>query len=295
VGNDKKFNSKDFLLAIVFIILLAIPGYLSYKLILPLEINNVKGKNDQLTEKQKDPNINDEEETIAKEEDETIKEGLEKQVLNERHYQETFKTINDQTTYIAVPTTIDETNPPTIVIYSHGSTVRVTIDTQDPFIQDLMLYGERFTKNNYIFAASNEHDTDRGKEDSLKDVQSVISWIKNKYPTKDELHMIGFSLGSLTTTHYLAQHPDNITKIVLLAPTTRVEEWTEDIVEKVKGTEIRVWQGIEDINIRIEKTDTFVNHVRDLGMDIEFIRLPGKSHFDVDAEYIEDILEFFNS
>ena len=283
MGNDKKFNSKDFFLAIVFIVLLAIPGYLSYKLILPLEFSNIKGEENTNEEKKDETTDTPKEIIVEDEEPEFIGP----------HYEETFETINGQVAYIAFPTNIDEKNPPSIVIYSHGSNTRVTTNTEDPFIQDLMLYGERFTTDNYIFAASNEHGENWGNADSIDDMQNLIDWIQDTYTTTEDIYLLGFSMGGLPTMHYLTTYPANVVKVALLAPTTRKYEWTSETVDKVIDTEIKIWHGVDDVNIGIVYTDNFVSHVKALGKDIELVRLAGKTHFDLDTEYMEDVLNFF--
>ena len=287
MGNNGKVNIKDLLLTVVFIILLAIPGYLSYKLILPLEMNNIKGEEDTSEEEIT------EEENIVEEIPVEKENKPEEEAYIGPHYEETFETIDTQVAYIATPTNIDEFNPPSVVIYSHGSNTRVTEDTEDPFIQDLMLYGERYTTDNFIFAASNEHGENWGNEESVEDIQNLIDWIKDRYPTTGDIYMIGFSMGGLPTAHYFTQYPANIERVALLAPTTRTYEWTSSIIEKVEDIEIKIWHGVDDVNIGIVYTDEFVNHLKNLGKDVELVRLAGKSHFDLDTEYMEEVLKFF--
>ena len=285
MGNDKKLNTKDLMLTVAFIILLAIPGYLSYKLILPLEFNNIKGE-ENTSEEDNTP-----EETVVKEE--LPVEEPEEEVIIGPHFTETFETIKGQIAYVAVPSNIEENNPPSIVIYSHGSNTRVTIDTEDPFIQDLMLYGERYTTENYIFAASNQHGENWGNTESVDDMQNLIDWIQDNYTTTKDIYLIGFSMGGLPTVHYLTTYPANVKKVALLAPTTRTYEWTTDVVQKVENTDIKIWHGVNDVNIGIVYTDEFVSYVKKLGKNIPLVRLEGKSHFDLDTEYMENVLTFF--
>ena len=279
--NSNSRNLKDVILILVFIVLLAIPAYLSYKLFFPLEFTKTENE----TQKESTEEIIDEKEEIETPEEEKPLPGP--------HFEEMFEIIEGQMAYISIPTNIDPSNPPSIVIYNHGSNTRVTNNLDDLFIQDLQLYGERFTNENLIFAASNAHDENWGNTDSINDIQNMVFWIKERYTTSDDIYMIGFGMGALPTTHYLTTYPANVKKIALLAPTTRTYEWNINTINKVSDTEIKIWHGIDDVNIGIVYTDEFVNYMKNLGKDIELVRLEGKTHFDLDTEYMEEVLKFF--
>jgi predicted esterase len=107
--------------------------------------------------------------------------------------------------------------------------------------------------------------------------------------------MIGFSMGGLPTMHYTQEYPKTVSKIALLAPTTRKYEWNVDNVRDILDIDIQIWHGTADVNIGIVYTDNFVSYLKDLGKTITLNRLDGKTHFDVDAEYMEEILEFFTN
>jgi predicted esterase len=283
VNNSNSRNLKDVILVLVFIVLLAIPGYLSYKIFFPLEFTNTK---DNTPNESSEEIIDDNKETELPEEEK-------EEPVTGPHFEEMFEIIEGQMAYISVPTNIDLSNPPKIVVYNHGSNTRVTNNLDDLFIQDLQLYGERFTNENLIFAASNAHDENWGNTDSINDIQNMIFWIKERYETSDDVYMIGFSMGALPTTHYLTTYPANVKKVALLAPTTRTYEWDINTVNKVPDTEIKIWHGIDDVNIGIVYTDEFVEYMKKLGKDIELVRLKDKAHFDLDTEYMEEILKFF--
>lgn len=277
--NDK-INITDILQLIFFLALLAIPTYFAYKVLLPKELKVIE-------------NISTEEEEEV-DETETVVEEIAEQdevATSGKSYEEMFIEIGGQMAYIAVPTTIEV--PATIVVYSHGSNTRVTTDTEDSFIQDLQSYGEVFTTQNLIFAASNEHGENWGNTDSINDIVNLIAFIEDEYTVSDNIYMLGFSMGALPTMHYTQQHPKRVEKIALLAPTTRTYEWNSTNIEDVMDIDIKIWHGIADYNIAIGYSENFVNYMDNLGKDIEFLKLGGKTHFDVDAEYMDEVLEFF--
>lgn len=279
-NNEKRINITDILLFIVFLLLLAFPGYLCYKVIIEHQkatpVSNTKEDTTQV------PDTNDTESNTQTSE-----------TPSGPHYEEMFKTISGQEAYIAVPTNIDATNPPAIVLYSHGSNTLVTSDTTDPFVKDLQAYGVLFTGSNFIFAASNEHGENWGNTNSIDDMLNLEQWIQTKYTTSPKIYLIGFSMGGLPTMHFADKYPANITKIALLAPTTRTYEWNSTEVKKIESITIKIWHGTSDVNIPVSSSRNFVKYMKSLGKDITLVELQGKTHFDVDAEYMNDILEFF--
>ena len=194
--------------------------------------------------------------------------------------------------YIAVPTRIDKKKPPTIVVYSHGSNTRVTMDTGEEFMKDLQKYGEIYTKNNLIFAASNQHGENWGNQLSIQDTLNMIEWIKERYDTEEKIYMIGFSMGGLPTLNFATTYPELVSKIALLAPTTRASEWDIDRVEKISDMTIQIWHGTADVNVGYSLSTTFINKVESLGREIPLITLDGKTHWDIEEESMDDVLEF---
>ena len=188
----------------------------------------------------------------------------------------------------------DEINPPTLILYSHGSNTTVTENMEDPFMQDLKEYGLLFTQYNYIFAASNQHGVNWGSSASIQDTLNLKDWINSNYPIQEKVYLLGFSMGGLPTLNFTTTYPELISKIALLAPSTKTSEWNQTRADKVKDIDIKIWHGNKDVNVPYSSVVYFVNSMEKWGKDIEFITLEGKTHFDIDTEYMEDILTFFN-
>lgn len=284
-NEKKKLTIVDIILFIIFLLLLALPGYLCYEVIVSRNTLNQEN-NDDTDDTDQDDNSNQTEDKVQETD---ISAGT------EPHYEDIFQIIEGQTAYIAVPKDIDNNNPPSIVIYSHGSNTLVTTDISDSFIQDLEDYGNLYTTKNYIFAASNEHGENWGNTDSINDMYNLISWIKESYPTNNNIYLIGFSMGGLPTMRFVQKYSDNIQKVALLAPTTKSSDWNTSNISLLKDIDIKIWHGTSDVNIPISSSRTFISNMSKLGKDISLIELPGKTHFDLDAEYMSNILDFFQS
>lgn len=283
MGNSDKrnINISDILLFIIFLLLLALPGYLCYQLLVSQPQKQEIQTNTEEKKTAEETNPTEE----VKKEEEKPQTGP--------HYTEIVRELEGQTAYIAVPTDIDTTNPPEIVVYNHGSNTRVISDMYDPFMRDLQVYGDLFTTKNFIFAASNAHGENWGNAESIADNLNMITWIRNRYPTAKNLYFIGFSMGGLPTTHYVTKYPDDVVKIALLAPTTRTYEWNATEVAKIKDIDIKIWHGVMDVNIEIQSSREFVTYMKKLGKDIPLVELQAKTHSDLDTEYKEDVLNFF--
>jgi len=267
---------KDIVFFILFLLLLAIPVYLAYQMLIP-------------------PKEQEKENTQTEETQTETKTEPEEEVYNGPHYEEVFQNIEGQMAYIAVPTNIKEDNKPSIVVYSHGSNTTVTSDTEDEFIQDLQAYGELYTKSNMIFAASNQHGANWGSTTAINDTKNMIEWITNNYKTTEKIYLLGFSMGGLPTMNFATTYPENIQKIALLAPTSRSNEWNKTRIEKLANVDIQIWHGTSDVNVPYSLSTELISKLKSLGRDITLVTLNGKTHWDVDTEYMQEVLDYFLS
>lgn len=209
-------------------------------------------------------------------------------------YQELFPIIGEEQAYVVLPR-IDEDNPPTLIIYSHGSNTTVTQNMEDQFMKDMQAYGIFFTQHNYIFSASNQHGVNWGSKASIQDTINLKNWVEENYNIQPKVYLIGFSMGGLPTMNFATTYPEIISKIALLAPTVKSSEWNQTRADKLDGIDIKLWHGNKDVNVPYSNSVYFVNKLKGYGKDIEFITLEGKTHFDLDTEYMNDIFEFFES
>lgn len=274
IQTRKKKNKKGILFVII-LLLLCILGYFIYKEFL-------NSKEDIEQESTQDTDM---EEEIVQEEEE-IPQGP--------AYQEFFPIIEEQQAYVVIPR-IDKENPPTLIIYSHGSNTTVTQNMEDQFMKDMQAYGIFFTEYNYIFSASNQHGVNWGSSAAIQDTINLKNWVDENYDIQPKVYLIGFSMGGLPTMNFATTYPDIISKIALLAPTVKSSEWNQTRADKLKDIDIKLWHGNKDVNVPYSYSVYFVNKLKGYGKNIEFITLEGKTHFDIDTEYMNEILEFFET
>jgi len=293
--NNLSSGLTNFLLGIFLLFLLFIPGYLFYisfinkdgSLPTPSEIIETISKNS--------PEISEDDWNTSNGEDlNTENIYQENPVLGENFF-EKFPTINSQQTYISIPMRVDTEAPPAIVIYNHGDSEIVETSVSGEFMEKLRSYAKLFTSNNYIFAASNIHDNDSLNDILIEDIDSVIAWTQENYTASENIFLIGFSRGGYTTTQYMLNNPENIKGVALLAPATYYTEWGKSEIDKIIDIPIKIWHGTDDVNIQIIHSQNFINRLAEYGKVIELSEKEGKTHYDVDDEYINEILEFFET
>jgi len=210
-------------------------------------------------------------------------------------YEELFPVIEKQQAYVMAPKNINKKNPPTLILYSHGSNTTVTANMDDQFMKDLQQYGIFFTKHNYIFSASNQHGVNWGNTASIQDTINLKNWVGQNYTIQPKIFLIGFSMGGLPTLNFATTYPELIGKIALLAPTTKSADWNQSRADKLKEIDIKLWHGNKDVNVPYSYSVSFVKKMEGYGVNIEFITLEGKGHFDIDTQYMEEILQFFTN
>ncbi len=269
----RKKKSRKHIFVILLILILCIAGFFISKQIK----NNQKDTEQEST---KDTTTNEE----VPEED--IPQGP--------PYQEFFPVIDEQQAYVVIPR-IDEDNPPILIIYSHGSNTTITQNMEDQFMKDMQAYGILFTEYNYIFSASNQHGVNWGSKASIQDTINLKNWVEENYSIQPKIYLIGFSMGGLPTMNFATTYPDIISKIALLAPTVKSSEWNQERADKLKDIDIKLWHGNKDVNVPYSNSVYFINKLKNYGKDIQFITLEGKTHFDIDTEYMNEILEFFET
>jgi predicted peptidase len=210
-------------------------------------------------------------------------------------YTEELVEIGGQWAYILAPEPIDPEDLPTLVIYNHGSNTAVGENLDEEFKQDLIKYGEILTPHNYIFAVSNAQGFDLDAPEAVSDNYNMYEYIKEKYGIKEKIHMIAYSKGGLRTLDFAAQYPELISKIALIAPKLELYEWNQKRASQLMNIGIKIWHGTEDENISFEDNRDFVEQMKLWGIDMTFIPLEGKNHWDIKTQYIDGILQFLSN
>jgi len=260
---------------LVYLILLSILFFLGYLLFSKIFIKDSKPVNE----------VEVKEETVEEEREE----------VREIVVKSEFKTIDGQSAYIAFDENAKDDAKYPVVIYSHGSTYTVSDNPNNPLTKDLDYYADIFVKNGYVFAASNQHGDNWGKEPAIGDTKKLVKELEKNYKSNGEIYLLGFSMGGLVTMNFAEKYPENIKKIALLAPTSYVNTWNATRVERIKEIPIKTWHGNKDVNVPYSMSTNLIKKFSSLGKEIEFVTVEGAGHFDIDTEYTDAIVEFYKS
>lgn len=209
------------------------------------------------------------------------------------HYFEEVVVLEEQPMYYAYPLEIKEDQPPELIIYSHGQLQRVVENLDDEYMLILREYGEFFASKGYAFSASNQHGDNWGQKESLSDIKNSVLWFEDsELPIAKKKYMIGFSMGGRTAVNYSIENNKEISKIALLAPTPR-ENLSQNDVDKVSKTPIKIWHGTEDINIPFSVSEYYVKSFENFGKEIKLEPIKEAGHYDIEKSLMNEILEFF--
>ena len=287
---DKNSESKTFniLLWILLLCLLFIPGYFFYIYFLSTDAQE-KETGEQA--ESIDTSVDSQNSTG----DENTEDIYNENPVQGKNFFEKFPLIENEQSYVAVPMRVDTNNPPSIVIYNHGDYETVLNTVSSSFMEKLRKYSEVFTSNNYILAASSIHDNENLNNNSIEDIKLLIEWIQSNYDSSAYIYLIGFSRGGYTTTNYIVEYPESIKGVALLAPATYYTEWNQSRVNIIKNIPIQIWHGTNDTNIAVIHSENFINRLSKYDKEVILNKEEGKTHYDVDDEYINDILTFFES
>lgn len=210
------------------------------------------------------------------------------------HYFEKLPTVNGQQGYVAFPLTYNAENLPPIVMYYHGSGQRITTNFSDQVMKNMRAYGAYFTSRGYAFLASNQHGDNQGNKVAIEDSEALIKWVKDRYETSDSLFVIGFSMGGKPAMRHVLLHPTKVNRIALLAPAQQIETYTAEQVKLFKNTETKVWHGTADVNVPYWVTEELQTYFKKYSVPLQIVTLKGKTHWDVDTEYMKDIEAWFS-
>ncbi len=225
--------------------------------------------------------IEDDESVIENDQTEVVIIDEEPVDENANHFEKTFS-INEQPMYFAYPLEINIDNPPELVIYSHGQLRRITENLNEEYMKELRDYASLFASEGYAFAASNEHGDNWGDTGAMTDIQNTIQHFeKENLEIHDKIHLVGFSMGGLSSINFAVENPERILSITLLAPTPNMNLKEEDI-KKIHDIPINIYHGDSDVNIPLNNSIQYKELFKMHEKDVELQILEGLEHYDLE-------------
>jgi pimeloyl-ACP methyl ester carboxylesterase len=209
-------------------------------------------------------------------------------------YFEKVVKIGTELVYIALPLKVETQNPPTLIVYSHGSNTTVTRDFSNRFMKDMQMYGKYFTKRGYAFSASSMHGANWGSDRSVEDLIDMKAWINKKYLIQEKIHLFAFSMGGLPTFNFIFKYPRLVNSVALLAPSSRI--YSESQLAILDTVSVHIWHGNMDLNVPHSRSSDLKNRYDSFGFtNLTLNTIKGKGHFDIDTELVKNVFQFLDS
>jgi predicted peptidase len=127
---------------------------------------------------------------------------------------------------------------------------------------------------------------------SEKDVMSVLAMMRKEFNVDpSRIYMFGHSMGGGGTWHIGIKNPDLFAGLAPIAPAIFQ---SRDDLEKIKHVPVIVVQGDADKLVPVAGARRWVEKMKELKMDHEYIEVPGGDHVTVAFQNMPKIFEFFN-
>lgn len=217
----------------------------------------------------------------------------EKAAPGAEHFFEKTPKLGGEQGYVAYPMKIQEDKPPAIVMYYHGSTQRITTNFSEQVMKNMREYGSFFTERNVAFLASNQHGDNFGRIVAVEDSRALIKWVQDRYPISGNVYILGFSMGGMPAMRHVVTYPKEVKKIALLAPAQQIETYSAAQIKQFSQVRLKVWHGTADVNVPYWVAEELATYFEKHSVPLELVTLKGKTHWDVDTEYMNEIYEWF--
>lgn len=132
---------------------------------------------------------------------------------------------------------------------------------------------------------------------SEKDVMNVLAMVRDEFNVDDDrIYLTGHSMGGAGTIFLGSKHADIWAAIAPVAPAAfSMTENRADILDRLHdaGVPVMVVHGADDELVPVDLAQTWVATMEEMGMQHEYVELPGVTHGPVIYDSQSHIHEFF--
>ncbi len=133
--------------------------------------------------------------------------------------------------------------------------------------------------------------TRRIQDFSEQDVMQVLRHVRQQYKVDAErVYLMGHSMGAIGTWKIAAKYPDIWAAI---APISGVGQ--PATIERFRKIPEIVVHGDNDLTVNVSGSRTMVEKMKELGVEVKYIEVPGGTHGNVVAPNLGAVLEFFDA
>jgi predicted peptidase len=131
----------------------------------------------------------------------------------------------------------------------------------------------------------------RTQDLSEQDVMQVLQRVRAEYKIDaNRIYLMGHSMGGIGTWKLAAKYPDIWAALGPVSGTG-----TPATIERFRHIPEIVVHGDNDATVAVSGSRNMVAKMRELGVDVKYIEVPGGSHSSVVAPNFAAIIEFFNA
>ena len=152
-------------------------------------------------------------------------------------------------------------------------------------------YGSRGPGNEFNRSREDPGPGNLG-ELSEADVINVLGIMREEYDVDEgRIYLIGQSMGGGGTWYLGTKYPELWAALVPMAPAISS---SPDVLRAARDTPVMVVMGDADESVDVEVTRQWVAKMEELGMNYEYIEVPGGSHSSAERENIDKVFEFLD-
>lgn len=152
-------------------------------------------------------------------------------------------------------------------------------------------YGGRGPGNEFNRRQADPGPANLGELSEL-DVMDVLRLMRRDFNVDDRrIYLIGQSMGGGGTWYIGTKYPELWAALVPMAPA--VYRSTDEL-EAIRDLPVMVIQGDADESVDPDVTRRWVARMEELGIDYEYIEVPGGTHFSAGRDNIDKVFEFLS-
>ena len=133
--------------------------------------------------------------------------------------------------------------------------------------------------------------TRRVQDYSEQDVMRMLENVRQQYKVDDNrIYLIGHSMGAIGTWKIAPKYPD-----IWAAIATFAGSGAPATLERIRHIPEFVVHGDADATVNVQGSRTMVAKAKELGIDVQYIEVPGGTHGNVLAPNFAKMFDFFNA
>lgn len=134
------------------------------------------------------------------------------------------------------------------------------------------------------------------RELSEKDVMNVLDIVRKEFNVDEHrTYLMGHSMGGAGTLYLGAKHASDWAAIAAMAPAAfAMLPDAKDLLAPIRDMPVMIAQGDADKAVPVDYTRRWIAVMKGLGMNYEYVELPGEDHGTIIAKSMPSIFAFFN-